>query len=407
MVFPDDAIFVHVGEGLDSNDGTEAAPKRTIQAGIAAAAELEVGKVYIAEGTYELDFQNNKYVTLVDGVSIYGGYNADDWTDRDIEAYPSILLDKSTTGGTNIEPNRALDGGEDVGPETIVDGLTIQGGTGDFAAAVVVRGSEPTFTNNIIQGGAADGLQSFGAWIFDAEPTFTGNMIAAGTIAGLTRGYGVYCNSKAHAIFDGNHIDGGGGGSYSIGLFAYGSDPQIFNNVINGGSGTSSPRGIEISSSSSSIYNNTIVTDKPSVGYGVYVGSSSTPKIDNNIVTLASYCIYEASASAKSASVRNNDLSCTNYVARVAWSGKSHAELAPMELDWNNGGGQSSGNINIEPTFVDINNDDAHLLGDGGTFCDLSQGGLDLTMSFTLDRDRDERSDPWSIGAHELDGSCK
>ena len=67
----------------------------------------------------------------------------------------------------------------------------------------------------------------------------------------------------------------------------------------------------------------------------------------------------------------------------------------------------ASGNIKIAPTFVNPNSDDYHLEGDGATFCDLSQGGLEQGMLFTLDRDATERTKPWSIGAHELDGACK
>ncbi len=407
MEFPDDAIFVHGEDGLDSNPGTADEPKRTIQAGITAAAELPEGKVYVAEGTYELDFQNNKYITLVDGVSLYGGYSADDWEVRNISDTPSVLIDKSASGGSSSEPNRALDGGDDVGPDTVVDGFTIQGGTGSYATAVRVYKSEPTFTNNTIIGGAADGLTSYGVWILDAEPTFTENDIRAGVAAGLTRGYGVFINNNAHAVIDGNHIHGGGGGSYSTGIAVYSSNPMIYNNVINGGSGSSNVRSIELSTASPSIYNNTIISEKPSTAYGVFISSNSQPKIDNNIITLASYCIYEGSNTAKSASIRNNDLMCTNYAARIGWSAKTHTDLAPMELDCKNGGGLASGNIKIEPTFVDIAKNDAHLLGDGDTFCDLSQGAMDHSMSFTLDRDREERSDPWSIGAHELDGACK
>ena len=407
MEFPDDAIFVHGEDGLDSNPGTADEPKRTIQAGINAAAELPGGTVYVAEGTYELDFQNNKYITLVDGVSLYGGYSADDWELRNIIDTPSVLVDKSAAGGSSSEPNRALDGGDDVGSDTIVDGFTIQGGTGKYSAAVRIHKSEPTFTNNTIIGGGASGLTSYGAWIVDAEPTFSENDIRAGTSAGLTRGYGVFMNNNGNALLDGNHVHGGGGGNYSTGIAAFTSSPMIYNNVLNGGSGTISVRGIELSTSSATIYNNTVINDQPTNAMSVYVGPNSQPTIDNNILTLASYCIYESSSSSKSKSIRNNDLFCTNYAARIGWSNKSHVDLAPMELDCKNGGGMASGNIKIEPTFVDIAKNDAHLLGDGGTYCDLSQGAADRSMSFTLDRDRDERTAPWSIGAHELDGACK
>ncbi len=66
------AIFVAPG-GNDGNPGTRSAPRRTIQAGIAAAASGRLA-VYIAAGTYA------ESITLSPGVSLYGGYTASDWS---------------------------------------------------------------------------------------------------------------------------------------------------------------------------------------------------------------------------------------------------------------------------------------------------------------------------------------
>lgn len=63
------AIFVDVVSGKDTNPGTMAAPKKTIGAGISAAASA--GKdIYVSKGTYP------ETVTLVAGVNMYGGYDA-------------------------------------------------------------------------------------------------------------------------------------------------------------------------------------------------------------------------------------------------------------------------------------------------------------------------------------------
>lgn len=64
------AIFVSP-MGNDTNPGTMAQPKRTIQAAITAAAgSMPIKDVYVAAGTY------TGQVTLSSGVSVYGGYNA-------------------------------------------------------------------------------------------------------------------------------------------------------------------------------------------------------------------------------------------------------------------------------------------------------------------------------------------
>lgn len=231
--FPDDAVFVHIGVGLDSNLGTQDAPKRTIQAGIAAAVMAGAGAVYIAEGTYDDDYQDNKVITLQDGVSLFGGYNADDWGDRDPGLYPSLIVDKSTTGGSASQPNRAVDGGTGVGPDTVVDGLTIQGGTGDHATAVFIDGSNPTLTGNVLLGGAAADLYSYGLSVREASPTIKHNRIQGGEHEHLTNATGAYfLASSAHV--EGNIIHAGFSWR-ARGVQVISSDLVLYNNVIDGG----------------------------------------------------------------------------------------------------------------------------------------------------------------------------
>src|SRR5262249_45612386 len=69
-----DAIFVSP-KGDDANPGSRAKPKREIQAAI-DTVKAGVGRyVLVAAGTYNL-------VQLVSGVSIYGGYDPNDWSRR-------------------------------------------------------------------------------------------------------------------------------------------------------------------------------------------------------------------------------------------------------------------------------------------------------------------------------------
>ncbi len=66
------AIFVSPN-GDDSAPGTREAPRRTVQAGINAAAPMGLA-VYVAAGTY------TGTVNLASGVSVYGGYRPTDWS---------------------------------------------------------------------------------------------------------------------------------------------------------------------------------------------------------------------------------------------------------------------------------------------------------------------------------------
>jgi hypothetical protein len=65
------AVFVDGVGGNDTNAGTMTAPKRSVQAGVAAAAAANPTKdVYVSKGTY------NEALVVADGVSVYGGYDA-------------------------------------------------------------------------------------------------------------------------------------------------------------------------------------------------------------------------------------------------------------------------------------------------------------------------------------------
>ncbi len=65
------AVFVDVFSGNDGNPGTMALPKQSIGSGIAAAnAAVPKKSVYISKGTY------GETVTMADGVSLYGAYDA-------------------------------------------------------------------------------------------------------------------------------------------------------------------------------------------------------------------------------------------------------------------------------------------------------------------------------------------
>ncbi|HEY2516803.1 MAG TPA: hypothetical protein VGI39_38295, partial [Polyangiaceae bacterium] len=64
------AIFVDVQTGNDNNPGTMTLPVRTIYKGISLATNNGKSDVYVSKGTYP------ESVTMVDGVSVYGAYDA-------------------------------------------------------------------------------------------------------------------------------------------------------------------------------------------------------------------------------------------------------------------------------------------------------------------------------------------
>jgi hypothetical protein len=116
------AVFVATS-GSDANPGTMQAPMLTINAAIARAVCATKVAVYVSDGTYE------GRVTLVSGVSIYGGYSAASGWARSM-TYVATILSSSVADGRIS----AVEGASITAPTTL-DRLTIQ------TAATAVAGA--------------------------------------------------------------------------------------------------------------------------------------------------------------------------------------------------------------------------------------------------------------------------
>jgi hypothetical protein len=70
-------------------------------------------------------------------------------------------------------------------------------------------------------------------------------------------------------------------------------------------------------------------------------------------------------------------------------------QLTDMQVD--------TSNILADPVFVDLSGGDWHL--STGTTTAVKFGGRDLSSEFDvlIDKDGNDRTVPWSIGAYELD----
>ena len=140
------AIFVDGAGGNDANAGTKTAPRKTIQAGIAAASVL--GKdVYVSKGRYA------EQVALADGVSVFGGYDAANGWSRALANVTAIdapapvaLTAASLTMPTEVqlvEVNAASAAGVEVNG----DGVSSVGILVTSSNAVTIRGCTVTAGN--------------------------------------------------------------------------------------------------------------------------------------------------------------------------------------------------------------------------------------------------------------------
>ena len=175
--------FVSETMGNDANPGTQAMPVATIGQGMANAVTIGGGvDVFVADGAYPED------ITMIEGISLWGGYEAVGWT-RDPAANTTIIQNATNTGVTfpsGITRGTAIDGFRIVG----------RGGSASGRAITVMNGAEPTISNNDIRAPNSSG-NSAGVHINPANmpntavPLIEGNIVRMrGTGAGWGGGNG-------------------------------------------------------------------------------------------------------------------------------------------------------------------------------------------------------------------------
>jgi hypothetical protein len=148
-------VFVDLKTGDDDNFlGGITHPFKTITAAITfAASKNPKRQIYVSQGQYE------EQVRVIDGVHIYGGYNAEQGWQRDIERYRTTIYWKGTENGAI----RALVA-SGIQSNTVVQGFWIRSGSGtqpgESAYGVHLFQSGPGLVleyNNIQAGNGMDG----------------------------------------------------------------------------------------------------------------------------------------------------------------------------------------------------------------------------------------------------------
>jgi len=325
--------------------------------------------VAVAEGTYSGNSSAMAFITMVEGVSLYGAYSAADWV-RDLSENTTTLEDTSTTGGRVVEFPSGTTG------NTIIDGFTMQAGTGAgaeiFYCIEVKSGSSSIIQNNALLGGSTDTGKCYGIAVVSSSPVIRNNTISAGYYDTTGSSYGIHCDGTI--------------GSPS---------PIIRNNTIDGGSKNMA---------------NT---------YGIYILTQGHPTIENNIIFTSGktgYGIWEnfISPNTDPASVKNNDIFDVairyndNGAAGISLNFISNGNFVDILPNPTNilTTPTGTGNTDINPN-LDLG-DNMHLTG--ATTAAVKTGGLDGAANdwgFSTDKDGKARTGDgtmgWSMGAYELD----
>lgn len=392
-------VYVHATEGADSNDGTALEPVRTIPRGIERAVELGYDAVYVAEGSYPQNSNDNQVVEMVAGVSLYGGFSAGTWDDRDPEAFPTVLTDMADVpgGATPQAPHYALVFPAGVPTTTQVEGFVIEASTQSFSSAVFAQG-EGTVTGSRLVGGSSM-LSPAVAVAEGAAPSLLFNDIDGGTAEAGIPSFairGADCDITAV----GNTIHSGEGATNRA-VALTNATGTFMSNVVVGELGEGGDtRAFELTDSAIALIGNTLVVEASGLGYFVLLGGESVlPALENNNFVPRSDSIWcYAGGGNDPLSVRGNNFNCS-----MLYSGSAgFTTIATLE----EGVPNASDNISEDPGVVDPAAD-WHLLDDGSVLCAVARGGVEPTGDVAdVDFDQEGRTDPRSIGADEFDGRC-
>ena len=136
------------GVGAPSNPGTQAQPVSTIAAAQANAALIGGGAdVCVCDTAAAGASIYNEDVTMVEGISVIGGFNCADWT-RAIATYVTTIQDTTATGVKFPAGITSV---------TALDGMTVLGLGGNTmaSAAITVTNSSPSLLSVTATGGQA------------------------------------------------------------------------------------------------------------------------------------------------------------------------------------------------------------------------------------------------------------
>ena len=387
-VFGYDGSMVFVSKAGNDTSGTGSidAPYLTVAKAVSEAASD--ADIYIAEGTYSEAVAVNK------SVSLYGGYNQNDWEERDTGTYTTTIHQSGSAALT-------LDGG-DITASNCIDGFTITGGvicsggsyptisnnnitgiSASSAAAVsCTSGSGAVITGNILTGGSGSAASSEGVYILNGS----GGEISYNTIdAGGADDYlmAVRIDATPNVSVHHNFLTPGGAGNTSWGvLIAESSGVAVYNNVIFGGGSSIENYGIQVANSGGAVIQNNTIDGGNSgsaTNYGVadlYTGQGT--QIENNLIFFTSGATQNGIYS-DSSSVSNNSV----------WDC-----LDPYNHDFNNGNTLFSGDPGLGgPTGMElVSTSDNSIFNLGKTI-----------PSITDDIAGTARTVSYSAGAYEYD----
>ncbi len=271
-------LHVSDSKGSPGGSGDENQPFKNIEQAFEASWGVSDSRrcaILVAGGSYQA-----KALPMQEYVDLYGGFDPQDWRNRNIREYPTVL-DAGQAGPVLIGANHAR-----------LDGFWITGGKNDgMGGGIVCHSVSPTLSNNYITGNKTlytapiapetlhlIGHEGAGIAVWDgAHPVIRNNLIFDNS-TDVGDGGGISVREHSNPVITGNVIVGN-----KTGL----TDTTIYDGKV--GSRSSNGGGISVSTlSAPQVTRNVIslnVVHNTSDGGGIYAEYESTPYIGGNWLT--------------------------------------------------------------------------------------------------------------------------
>lgn len=249
-------LFVRSNNGADSNSGEQGSPFLTISKAIETMkSKNATGQIRIAAGIY------NESISLPDGISLFGGYDINNWENRNNKDRTNVNYRTRIVGTANTTITVEANSSKPIK----IDGLNILGKNSSNSIALDLR-SNITLSNNTIDGTSTT---STGVAISNCSSSLLLNNDIWST---SPHAYGIYVNNASLSIIN-NVIRGGS----TSGIYITGnSNVKIFSNTLSNASKNIEINGIGVTAQ---IKNNLIVNGV----YGVHNTNGVVIATYNNV----------------------------------------------------------------------------------------------------------------------------
>lgn len=340
----------------------------TLQAALASANAGD--EIWIAQGVYypdegpgQLENARSSTFSLVEGVSIYGGFAGDEvnLNERDIEANATVFSgDLAQNDGPDFKNNsdnayHVIRADETITQATIIDGVQITAGNADLngifpdqtgGGAYIFTGA-PSFIDCTFHGNAAE----FGGAVLvdNANPTFT-DCIFENNLGEF--GGAIYVYNMSSPVFEritvtGNDAELGGG------IYSTQSTPTIINSIFRGNTATLGGAAYDSNEAAPEYTNCIFQGNSAELGGAFYCNTTSTGAVIN--------CSIQGNlASVEGGGVYNNLDATPVFTNCIVWNNAADGETDTLSASLFNNGTLAGFNFSLVENWTIEN-----LLGTG------------------------------------------